>query len=156
MSAGTASAPSPSGASVPAQSASASTAQQIQATGPAAVAAVRALQATAVGTSVAASKEAATTSGEGTPLQTGGGEVQALEDEPAAGQGEASNYSVPGKVPIRQTKKFALQQIASAASKSHAVGYNDRYKVPRREQTISATVLVLLLQDACQRLTAFR
>lgn len=86
---GTASAPSPSGASVPAQSASASTAQQIQATGPAAVAAVRALQATAGG----ASKEA-TASGEGTPpLQTGGGEVQALEDEPAAGEGEPSKFA---------------------------------------------------------------
>ena len=81
--AGTASAPLPSQSSVLAQSASASTAQQIQATGPAAVAAVRAMQATAAGASTEA-----TASDESTPLQIGGGEVQGLEDEPAAGAGE--------------------------------------------------------------------
>ena len=78
--AGAASEPSLSQSSVAAQSASASTAQQIQATGPAAVAAVRAMQATAAATS----KEAA----DGTLSQTSGGGVQPLEDEPAADEGE--------------------------------------------------------------------
>lgn len=112
ISAGTAAAPSPSGASVPTQSASASTAQQIQATGPTAVAAVRALQATAGGASVAASKEA-TASGE----ETGGGGVQALEEEPDAGEGDPPKCSQPSSLsPIitGNENHFALQQLVSA------------------------------------------
>ena len=102
---GAASAPLPSQPSVSAQSASASTAQQIQATGPAAVAAVRAMQATAVGTPTAA-----TASGEGAVLQTGGGRAQALEDEPAAGEGE------PVACKSFQADSICRQQIVCASS----------------------------------------
>ena len=67
---------------MPSQSASASTAQQIQATGPAAVAAVRAMQ-TAVATAPAASQLKA--SGE---ERGGGAVVQTADEEPSAGPGQ--------------------------------------------------------------------
>jgi len=64
---------------MPSQSASASTAQQIQATGPAAVAAVRAMQ-----TAVAAASQLKA-SGE----ERGGGAVaQTADEEPSAGPGQ--------------------------------------------------------------------
>ena len=136
--AGTASAPSPSGASVPPHSASASTAQQIQATGPAAVAAVRAMQATAVGTSGAASKEA-TASGEGTDS----GEVQGLEDEPAAGEGEPHS-SLPSYEFYHHWQSRLLCTAANFVSWSfqmHAVGYDDSYKILGIEQACQPTYL---------------
>ncbi|KAL3148824.1 hypothetical protein ABBQ32_001704 [Trebouxia sp. C0010 RCD-2024] len=83
---GAASTPATSQPSAPAQSASASTAQQIQATGPAAVAAVRAMQATTMVTPPSTSKTA-TSSAAGTLAQTDSGPVQALEEEPSAGEG---------------------------------------------------------------------
>ncbi|DBB15256.1 hypothetical protein WJX82_009066 [Trebouxia sp. C0006] len=75
------SAPTASAPAMPSQSASASTAQQIQATGPAAVAAVRAMQ-TAVATAPAASQLKA--SGE---ERGGGAVVQTADEEPSAGPG---------------------------------------------------------------------
>ena len=84
--AGTASASTTSQQSAPAQSASASTAQQIQATGPAAVAAVKVMQAAAVGASIPIEKQSS--AGANTHPQTDSTEPQALEDEPPAGTGD--------------------------------------------------------------------
>lgn len=67
---------------MPSQSASASTAQQIQATGPAAVAAVRAVQ-TAVATAPAASQVEASGQEQG-----GGAMAQSVDEEPPAGPGQ--------------------------------------------------------------------
>ncbi len=76
---------------MPSQSASASTAQQIQATGPAAVAAVRAMQ-TAVATAPAASQLEA--SGE----ERGGGAVaQIVDEEPPAGPGQIMSAAQASK-----------------------------------------------------------
>lgn len=85
---GTASAPSSLQPSAPAQSASASTAQQIQATGPAAVAAVKAMQAAAVGASIPIKQQGS--AGAGTSTRTDGIEAHTVEDEPPAGEGAHS------------------------------------------------------------------
>lgn len=66
---------------MPSQSASASTAQQIQATGPAAVAAVRAMQ-TAVAPAPAVSQP------EASGQELGGGAMAQVMDEPPAGPGQ--------------------------------------------------------------------
>ncbi len=76
---------------MPSQSASASTAQQIQASGPAAVAAVRAMQ-TAVTTAPAASQLEA--SGE---EQGGGAVAQTVDEEPAAGPGQIMSAAQASK-----------------------------------------------------------
>ena len=83
--AGSASAAIPSEAAPPSQSASASTAQQIQATGPAAVAVVRSIQAVAVATAAAESHQ---TSASGrTADHSDGAVAQDVVEEPAAGPG---------------------------------------------------------------------
>ncbi|DBA91903.1 TPA: hypothetical protein ACH3X2_003809 [Trebouxia sp. C0005] len=74
------SAPTATAPAMPSQSASASTAQQIQATGPAAVAAVRAMQ-TAVAPAPAASQP------EASGQELGGGAMAQVMDEPPAGPG---------------------------------------------------------------------
>lgn len=83
---GTAATPSTSQPSAPAQSASASTAQQIQATGPAAVAAVRAMQATTASASPSSS-QGPTALAQNTQSRKDDGVMQALGDEPSAGEG---------------------------------------------------------------------
>lgn len=82
---GSASAAIPSEAAPPLQSASASTAQQIQATGPAAVAVVRSIQAAAAATAAAESHQ---TSASGrTADHSDGAVAQDVVEEPAAGPG---------------------------------------------------------------------
>jgi hypothetical protein len=77
---------------MPSQSASASTAQQIQATGPAAVAAVRAMQ-TAVATASAASQLEASGQEQG-----GGAAAQVVDEEPPAGPGQIMSAAQASKV----------------------------------------------------------
>lgn len=72
-----------SAAKAPVESASASTAQQIQATGPAAVATVRAIQATAVATASAERQQ------EASGQESASGVVaQAVDEEPTSGPGQ--------------------------------------------------------------------
>ena len=76
---------------MPSQSASASTAQQIQASGPAAVAAVRAMQA-AMATTPAASQQ------EASGQERGDGAVaQVVDEEPPAGPGQIMSAAQASK-----------------------------------------------------------
>ncbi len=97
---------------MPSQSASASTAQQIQATGPAAVAAVRAMQ-TAVATAPAASQL------EASGQQQGGGAVaQVVDEEPPGGPGQimpaaqaSKVYDLDGALPHADLPEHILSAV---------------------------------------------